>query len=413
MKTPATNPQEPDPGNASGFPAASEEPQADPPRPDDTVKRTFFPPIQRRQAATAAPAARPDGPVSAWEPVARGLALFFAMFSLLNLLSERVSRPGVDASFDTSQWWINFYPLPAMVQWVALVIVTVFLLGYALRPRCASWRRRATMIILELFMVIAIWDAFVYYWLLGSHALYGGPWLAFSFLVLAGLRCIWRSLANHNRGPKPGHAIPIIGCTVFACAVVFPLAQMWCFGRTDYRRQCDAVVVFGAGVRPDGTPSQALEDRVNLACQLYNEHLVGDDHWTGKLIFTGGQGPDEPRNEVDVMRDLALAAGVPDKAIILDPHGDNTAASIAHTGAIFQKLARQKNENALIHGWPTGPLTIMAVSHFWHLPRIKMTYQRDLRTVRTVPVRRELVSTPKYMAREVVALWKYYFGTMF
>ena len=36
---------------------------------------------------------------------------------------------------------------------------------------------------------------------------------------------------------------------VLGCTLCFPLAQMFCFGKTDYRRPADAVVVLGARIR--------------------------------------------------------------------------------------------------------------------------------------------------------------------
>ena len=53
---------------------------------------------------------------------------------------------------------------------------------------------------------------------------------------------------------------------------------------------------------------------------------------------------------------------------------------------------------------------ILVVSHFYHLPRIKLTYQRDGLEVYTVPARETylLRQTPYNMAREVAALWVYY-----
>jgi hypothetical protein len=50
------------------------------------------------------------------------------------------------------------------------------------------------------------------------------------------------------------------------------------------------------------------------------------------------------------------------------------------------------------------------VSHFYHLPRIKLAYQRAGMEVRTVPARETyiLAQIPYSMAREVVALWVYY-----
>ena len=50
------------------------------------------------------------------------------------------------------------------------------------------------------------------------------------------------------------------------------------------------------------------------------------------------------------------------------------------------------------------------VSHFYHLPRVKLTYARAGREVYTVPAaeRYALAKMPLLVAREVVALWAYY-----
>ena len=45
-----------------------------------------------------------------------------------------------------------------------------------------------------------------------------------------------------------------------------PAAHIATFGVTDYRRPADVAVVFGAAVRPDGSPSLALADRTRTAC---------------------------------------------------------------------------------------------------------------------------------------------------
>ena len=52
----------------------------------------------------------------------------------------------------------------------------------------------------------------------------------------------------------------------------------------------------------------------------------------------------------------------------------------------------------------------LVVSHFYHLPRIKLAYQRDGWDVYTVPAKESylLRQMPYNMAREVAALWVYY-----
>ena len=60
---------------------------------------------------------------------------------------------------------------------------------------------------------------------------------------------------------------------------------------------------------------------------------------------------------------------------------------------------------------PTGlPGRVLAVSHFYHLPRIKLSYQRQGLEAYTVPAResRWIPKTPYTVGREVLALWFYY-----
>jgi len=58
-----------------------------------------------------------------------------------------------------------------------------------------------------------------------------------------------------------------------------------------------------------------------------------------------------------------------------------------------------------------GTHRILAISHFYHLPRVKLAYQQEGWDVFTVPARsdRTLLKLPVFMARETVALFKYYF----
>ena len=77
--------------------------------------------------------------------------------------------------------------------------------------------------------------------------------------------------------------------------MLFPLAQVFFFGTTDYRRQADVAVVFGAQVHDDGSPSTALVDRVTTACDLYHEGTVP------VLIMSGAVG-ESGYDEAEVMR---------------------------------------------------------------------------------------------------------------
>jgi vancomycin permeability regulator SanA len=170
--------------------------------------------------------------------------------------------------------------------------------------------------------------------------------------------------------------------------VMFPLAQMFCFGKTDYRRDADVIVVFGAGVKKDGTMSDALRDRTVTGCKLYLEG------YAPKIIFSGGPGPGIV-HETEAMKKRALEMGIPEEAIITDRDGLSSKKTVENTTEIFKENSFEK---------------VIAVSHYYHLPRIKMTYQRHGCQVLTVPAKesRILLRLPYYITREIAALWVYY-----
>lgn len=82
----------------------------------------------------------------------------------------------------------------------------------------------------------------------------------------------------------------------------------------------DCILVLGAGLRADGSPSDMLHDRVATACGLYAAEagiplLMSGDH-TGDY------------NEVAAMKALAINLGVPSEDIFLDHDGNSTYESI-------------------------------------------------------------------------------------
>ncbi len=160
------------------------------------------------------------------------------------------------------------------------------------------------------------------------------------------------------------------------------------FGNTDYRRPADAVVVFGARAYKDGRLSDALQDRIRTACELYRAGLAK------RLVLSGGPG-DGPVTEAEAMRNYALSHGVRAEDIFIDNQGVNTEATVRNTAPLFQQWHAKR---------------VLAVSHFYHLPRVKLAYQRAGVEVCTVPARqgRLLGQIPFNMAREVAAFWDYY-----
>lgn len=85
---------------------------------------------------------------------------------------------------------------------------------------------------------------------------------------------------------------------------------------SDHFRYC---LVLGAGLEKDGKPSDILMDRISTAVNLYENKRI--DY----LIMSGSRrrGYDEP----NAMKVTALASGIPESAILIDPGGVSTLNS--------------------------------------------------------------------------------------
>ncbi len=259
--------------------------------------------------------------------------------------------------------------------------------AHGVAPDARRIRRRATRLILVALLISSLLDAIRYYWLIRGGALTSGAPLPLSLLVSLGLFAVLRAVGRQS--PEFRATRPLFLATLFGILLAgFPLLQMVCFGRTDYRRPADVIVVFGARAYANGQPSDALADRVRTGCELYRQGLASS------LIFSGGPG-DGAIHETEAMRRMAHGLGVPDAAIRLDRNGVNTQATVRNTRRMLGPLAGRK---------------LLVVSHAFHLPRVKLAYRRAQLEVYTVPCRETYVlrSMPYLMLRETAALWFYY-----
>lgn len=89
-------------------------------------------------------------------------------------------------------------------------------------------------------------------------------------------------------------------------------------------KKYDCILVLGAGVRADGTPSHMLEDRLRGAVALY-EAGVSD------VLLLSGDNSGEDYDEVSAMVKYCLEHGVPESAIVRDDIGFSTSESVYNT----------------------------------------------------------------------------------
>jgi vancomycin permeability regulator SanA len=90
----------------------------------------------------------------------------------------------------------------------------------------------------------------------------------------------------------------------------------------------DCILVLGAGVRDSGEPSQMLEDRLITGIELY-ERGAAD-----KIIMSGDHGR-AGYDEVNVMKEYAVTAGVPSEDVFMDHAGFSTYESLYRARDVF------------------------------------------------------------------------------
>ena len=147
-------------------------------------------------------------------------------------------------------------------------------------------------------------------------------------------------------------------------------------------------IVFGAGLRRDGTPSPILQDRVKAAADLY---------FSGKVekILMSGDNRFLYYNEPGAMLNFALDLGVPKKDIVLDYAGRRTYDTCYRAKSIF------------------GVSDALLVTQRYHLPRAVLTCNAlGLKSLGVIADQRNYHSPSKeyWELREVgatiVALWE-------
>ena len=181
------------------------------------------------------------------------------------------------------------------------------------------------------------------------------------------------------------------------CVVALVLAAFavtyWAIDRRsalDDSASADVILVLGSAVWPNEQPSPSLRARTERAIELYQQG------YAPHLLLSGGLGR-YPPEEAEVMRRMAVEAGIPQEALILDREAHSTWESMEKAQQILEQ-----------EGWETA----IIVSDPFHIERSLLmagdagfaaygSPALDSPTY-TIPSRRLF-----YTSREVLALWWY------
>jgi uncharacterized SAM-binding protein YcdF (DUF218 family) len=112
----------------------------------------------------------------------------------------------------------------------------------------------------------------------------------------------------------------------------------------------DAALVLGYALDPTGQPQPSLVARIDHAADLHRRGLVAH------LIVSGGAARAGVR-EADAMRELLVARGVPDQAILLESRARSTEENFACAAPILRQLAARR---------------VLLVTEPWHMARAQL-----------------------------------------
>jgi uncharacterized SAM-binding protein YcdF (DUF218 family) len=181
-----------------------------------------------------------------------------------------------------------------------------------------------------------------------------------------------------------------IGALGIGAAGVASVATLYAVVRDGERETvhtpADALIVLGAQVHRNGRPSAALRGRVRRAVALYHAGLAP------RLVVTGGVG-EAGIAEASVMQALAVAGGVPEWAVLIEPRATRTLESARAIGVIGRQA-----------GWRS----VIIVSDPFHLWRTALLFLAEDFAVQTAATDDRYYTARSrryYRMREMAALF--------
>ena len=121
----------------------------------------------------------------------------------------------------------------------------------------------------------------------------------------------------------------LIGAALFALLYLGLFAWV-CYSESHLEEapDTDVIIVLGAQVKPDGTPSVQLEFRLETALEAYRK-------CPQPVVCCGGQAGMEPAPEGRVMADWLIARGVPASDVLAETASGDTVQNIRNAVALL------------------------------------------------------------------------------
>ena len=120
--------------------------------------------------------------------------------------------------------------------------------------------------------------------------------------------------------------VAVAGINIFVMATT--ASKILDVDEASEKKDVDCILVLGAGVRADGTPSKMLKDRLDKTIELYNSGV-------SETIIVSGDHRTKDYDEVNTMKNYLIDAGIPSECIFMDHGGLSTYDSMYRAKNIF------------------------------------------------------------------------------
>lgn len=130
-------------------------------------------------------------------------------------------------------------------------------------------------------------------------------------------------------------SLPVIGAYLIVCSYNF-LANVFLYQFVPRRYKANYLIVLGAGLINGDTVSRLLGNRIDAAIKFANKQ-VKKGRPSPKIVFSGGQGPDEKLSEALAMANYAIEHGWDKNLVILEDKSRNTLQNMQFSKSIIEK----------------------------------------------------------------------------
>ena len=185
--------------------------------------------------------------------------------------------------------------------------------------------------------------------------------------------------------------LALAAAAVLAVAIAVTEGPIVGNARTDAGDDTAYIVVLGARVNEDGTPSMSLGWRLEAALDFLERHP------SCKAVLSGARGDDEGATEAECMRVWLTQRGIEEGRLILEDESTNTQENIANS---FELIAQRE-------GGSREGVGIAVVSSSYHLYRAKLiAVGLGVRVTGIAAYPGNPVIALNYFIREAPAVWK-------